>query len=1091
MFISRDEGVNYLRNGDFKALFIELLGWDKATDSRQLELDNTIYQFEAVAEKAGVTAYVCPIADITTLNYQTRQKLEHLARASFPSHIFVFCDDARWSVWQWMRRELGQPKQLRSVGPFGPKSSFEPILQKLDALAYDIDQENVQAVEVERDLRAAFDVEPVTRRFYSQFEAQYKEFLAAIEGVAAPYQREFASLLLNRLMFLYFMQRKGFLLGETDYLYQRFLDPTKRMPKHDDFFGGFLVPLFFEVLSVKPAFRGGKDNKNAHIYHDVFGEVLYLNGGLFSQRDWERNGKIKVPDAALKKIFDFFGAWNWHLDERPTRAGNEINPDVLGYVFEKFINQKQMGAYYTKEDITGYIARNTILPFLLEKSGLDLERPLQLLRDNIKRYIYPAVAHGCELELPANIALGIGDVAARGDWNGSAPADYALPTEIWREVVARRARYEALTGDTIQFHGVADLITHNLDIAQWMSDLIADINEAGELEALWAALEEVTILDPTVGSGAFLFAAMGVLGPVYAACLERMDAFVGEAHARAATQQFKSAPSHEMMEAVLREIAGHPNRAYAIFKKQAVENLYGVDIMPEASEICKLRLFLKLAAQVSPDDKAHNYGIEPLPDIDFNIRAGNTLVGFASAREVEIAAQTQINFGATWPDIQSEMESYGAALDNFRVAQLSGDAVTSHAKAKLNAQHDQLVEKLDKFNAGQYQQAPLSQPEKYAQWKASHQPFHWCAEFYSVMCNGGFDVIIGNPPYVEYSKVRGDYTIQGYETQSCGNLYAFVMERALKVVKNGGQFGVIVPLASVSTDRMESLQTLMSQSRRNNYVFLESTTNPSIFFVGVKVQLAIVLLEKSLAKKQKPHHNFSTPYIRAFSDERDNVFQKIAFFNAQSPVGRVPKLSNAIELSILEKIAAKNTKLGTYLSRTSTKDKIYVRRLGNFFFKLAFTKPPLYEINGEARLSSTVDTFYLNGFPALSFTGLINSTLMYWWWVTFSNAMDFKPKDMTNLCLDYTNMSDEVKQKLEDASLRLSNSLDATQVIGSEDRRNGDQIRVARYFPQSSKPIIDEIDRVLAGHYGFTDEELDFIINYDIKYRMGRESGGD
>ena len=54
--------------------------------------------------------------------------------------------------------------------------------------------------------------------------------------------------------------------------------------------------------------------------------------------------------------------YQWHLDERPLRNDNEINPDVLGYIFEKYINQKQMGAYYTKEDITDYISKNTIIP---------------------------------------------------------------------------------------------------------------------------------------------------------------------------------------------------------------------------------------------------------------------------------------------------------------------------------------------------------------------------------------------------------------------------------------------------------------------------------------------------------------------------------------------------------------------------------------------------------------------------------------------------------------------------------------------------------------------------------------------------------
>ncbi len=77
----------------------------------------------------------------------------------------------------------------------------------------------------------------------------------------------------------------------------------------------------------------------------------------------------------------------------------------------------------------------------------------------------------------------------------------------------------------------------------------------------------------------------------------------------------------------MKRVEDHPNHRYFILKSIIVNNLYGVDIMEEAVEICKLRLFLKLVAQIERVEH-----IEPLPDIDFNIRAGNTLVGFVSLR---------------------------------------------------------------------------------------------------------------------------------------------------------------------------------------------------------------------------------------------------------------------------------------------------------------------------------------------------------------------------------------------------------------------------------------------------------------------------
>ncbi|MFM6689693.1 MAG: Eco57I restriction-modification methylase domain-containing protein, partial [Dolichospermum sp.] len=90
---------------------------------------------------------------------------------------------------------------------------------------------------------------------------------------------------------------------------------------------------------------------------------------------------------------------------------------------------------------------------------------------------------------------------------------------------------------------------------------------------------------------------------------------------------------------ILNDVKFHHNQRYFILKKIMLNNLYGVDIMEEATEICKLRLFLKLAAQVTPNHSLPNYGIEPLPDIDFNIRAGNSLVGFANYDQVKKAVE--------------------------------------------------------------------------------------------------------------------------------------------------------------------------------------------------------------------------------------------------------------------------------------------------------------------------------------------------------------------------------------------------------------------------------------------------------------------
>src|SRR5206468_2047453 len=118
------------------------------------------------------------------------------------------------------------------------------------------------------------------------------------------------------------------------------------------FYRYFLLRLFHDGLGKAATERDTALDK-------LLGKVPYLNGGFFEEHQLEQKYReIEIPDQAFTKLFAFFDEWNWHLDDRQGRDQKDINPDVVGYIFEKYINQKQMGAYYTKEDITEYIGKN-------------------------------------------------------------------------------------------------------------------------------------------------------------------------------------------------------------------------------------------------------------------------------------------------------------------------------------------------------------------------------------------------------------------------------------------------------------------------------------------------------------------------------------------------------------------------------------------------------------------------------------------------------------------------------------------------------------------------------------------------------------
>ncbi len=537
-----------LRTADFGGLFVEELGWDPLPRALPLEVavgasgaeEKATYELSPIAEKRGFVDYRCSSSpDDGIPSRSARDAIDRRVAKYAYKHLVVYIDaDEAEQVWQWARREPGRPAARREHR-LARGADGEALARRIAGLAVSLkEEEDLTIVEVSGRVRAAFDVEPVTRRFYDGFKEQHAAFLGFIEGIASQGDREwYASIMLNRLMFVYFIEKKGFLdNGDTRYLRNRMEALRWRggEGRFLTFYRHFLLRLFHEGLSREQELRDPD-------LDELLGEVPYLNGGLFEPHELEReHPHIAIPDEAFERIFGFFDQYRWHLDERPLREGNEINPDVLGYIFEKYINQKQMGAYYTKEDVTGYITQNTIIPHLFDAAekecaiAFEPDRVLWgLLTEDPNRYIHDAmkkgiVEDGVTRSLPDEIRVGANDASKRGVWNRPADEEYALPTETWREYIARRERYEDLreklgSGEVAP---IDDFVTLNLDIRQFAQDAIENCEAPDLLRAFYKGIQNVSVLDPTCGSGAFLFAALNVLEPLYEACLERMGRFV-------------------------------------------------------------------------------------------------------------------------------------------------------------------------------------------------------------------------------------------------------------------------------------------------------------------------------------------------------------------------------------------------------------------------------------------------------------------------------------------------------------------------------------------------------------------------------------
>lgn len=371
---------------------------------------------------------------------------------------------------------------------------------------------------------AAFNVDRVTKKFYTDYKAIHSLFQEKMTGVPPGDRAWLASVLLNRLMFVYFLQKKGFLDGGNEGYLE---DKLKASAGKDQFYTEFLALLFFEGFA-KP------NGKRSPETQAKLGEIRYLNGGLFLEHPIEQRARsagktISLPDSVFKELFKLFGSFSWNLNDKPGGQDNEINPDVLGYIVEKYINQKAFGAYYTRPEITGYLCERTIHRLIL-------------------------------------------DAVNTPDQSIEAAKKAGLPVRAYQSV----------------------------------ADLLKKLDPPLATKLLDDVLPSLALLDPACGSGAFLVAAMKTLIDVYAALFGWV--------------KFNGSPA---LKARLTDIeTSHASLDYFIKKRIITDNLFGVDIMEEAVEIARLRLFLTLAASADSVEE-----LEPLPNIDFNILRGNSLIG--------------------------------------------------------------------------------------------------------------------------------------------------------------------------------------------------------------------------------------------------------------------------------------------------------------------------------------------------------------------------------------------------------------------------------------------------------------------------------
>lgn len=1094
---------SHLQNATFRELFITEMGWNNyrgAADLPPILVDDVQYNFRTIAERNGFQILTCIVAEIPTTSLC--KKIDIKLRRNAQDYICIYIKNGT-THHQWVAPIKNIEKRDIVSIEYETPAQADFLYSKIDALSFG-NTEVTTIVDVKSRIQGTFAVnsEKITKDFYSGFKKEHKAFAEFITGIDDEVntadnknKQWYASVMLNRLMFCYFIQKKGFLDGNVNYLREK-LDWTRRERGENRFFSSFYKGFLSYMFA-----NGLNSPEHSDAFKSIYGRIPYLNGGMFDKHQIELDySDIDISDEAFDRLFTFFDKWRWHLDTRITASGKDINPDVLGYIFEQYINDRaQMGAYYTKEDITEYIGRNCILPFLFDKTAKSQQDAFapegfvwSLLKQSGDAYVFDAVKKGYSPDwkdtIPADVAVGLDTqspnlLERRSAWNNKTPEQWALPTEIWRETIERLSRCESILGKIAsgEITSVNDFITYNLDIRNFALDVL-DKADYKFVKSFYHALQEITILDPTCGSGAFLFAAMNILEPLYERCIERMQYF-----AEQGVWKFKEE---------LGEISNkyRSNIQYFIFKSIILRNLYGVDIMAEAVEIAKLRLFLKMVAVVDVDWRAENYGLDPLPDIDFNIRCGNTLVGYANQEELDNAlSDAYATFDEQWANqefkqqIEDKMLTVAMAFERFKEIQLSlSDDIKTfkNAKKELRERLHELTHLLDMrlFRADTIRQ---SAPD-FDKWYETHQPFHWLAEFYQIIyLNGGFDVIIGNPPYVEHSSKDVHYSLAHLVSADCGNLYGNCIERGLTISSKEGKFSFIIPVAITCSKRMDKVISML-KNKSNTLLFSNFDDRPGKLFEMIEHLRATIFISIRSSHSSSPTI-YATKYNRWYSEHRGLLFSNLCYAKVDEFVDTyiIPKFSYRVECDINRKLQKFSSTISSSYSTTANQ-RVYYRAAGGGYFLLIKDQKSITYINGEledvkAEKSVSIDNRYNN----TAIGALLSSSLFYWNYIGYTDCRNLTKSFIDNFKAGVSIFSD---RELSDSGAHLFENYEATKYTKNTTYKStGRNVIYDEYYPKLSKQYIDEIDKVLAKHYGFTEEELDFIINYDIKYRMGNE----
>ena len=606
------------------------------------------------------------------------------------------------------------------------------------------------------DVNEAFSVERLNKDFFKGYKDQYFKFLDVI-GENPKENRDYVKKLLGRLVFLQFLQKKGWMGvpasntnwegGDKNYLYNL----VKKYNGNDRLLSDVLEVLFFNTLNEKRT----NDISNPILGDNI--KIPYLNGGLFDKDDLDKKD-IDFPYPYFEELMEFFGMYNFTIDENdPDDAEVGVDPEMLGHIFENLLeDNKDKGAFYTPKEIVQYMSEESIA---------------QYLKTHTEETLHTAI-EGLIKERKVNEAL------------------------------------------------------QNKASASKVYDLLRDVK----------------VCDPAIGSGAF---PMGVLNVLY--------------HSRQVLYGFTKSMEPFSPAAVKREIIQN--------------NIYGVDIEQGAIDIARLRFWLALVVdELKP---------EPLPNLDYKIMQGNSLLESFEGLDMSRIAGRTVGRPSNSPQLIIGLDSdlNRKNLQKLMRQYFSTDDHT--AKAELRQTINNEVKSLIRNSLGGTT-ASLNHLEQ-LDCSANSDFFLWHTWFKDVFDNGGFDVVIGNPPYLRIQGIResnpkfADYLSKHYESATGSfDLYVTFAERGLGLINQKGIVNYIMPTKWTNSAFGKGLRRLVSKTKSASkiinfgayQVFNASTYTGLQWFSPNSEYLKYIELDRDLSSNDELKQ-----YLDSLNDEHSTIIK--------------------------------------------------------------------------------------------------------------------------------------------------------------------------------------------------------------------------